>query len=134
MANTFGNIFRLTTFGESHGAAIGAVIDGCPSGIPFDLETLRRDLSRRKPGGALTSMRAERDEPEVLSGLFEGVTTGAPISVIVRNEDHRSTDYDELKDLYRPSHADYTYAAKYGVRDYRGGGRASARETVARVI
>jgi chorismate synthase len=134
MANTFGTIFRLTTFGESHGPAIGAVIDGCPAGVPFDLDILRRDLSRRRPGQALTTGRNEADEPEVLSGVFEGLTTGAPIAVLVRNTDQRSSDYSSLRELYRPSHADYTYTAKYGVRDHRGGGRASARETLARVI
>jgi len=134
MSNSFGVIFRLTTFGESHGPALGAIIDGCPAGVPFDLELLRRDLSRRRPGQALTTARSEADEPEVLSGVFEGITTGAPIAVLVRNTDQRSKDYSELKDLFRPSHADYTYTAKYGLRDHRGGGRSSARETLARVI
>jgi len=134
MANTFGTLFRLTTFGESHGPALGAVIDGCPAGVPFDLDLLRRDLARRRPGQALTTARSEADEPEVVSGIFEGLTTGAPIAVLVRNTDQRSGDYAPLKDLYRPSHADYTYTAKYGVRDHRGGGRSSARETLARVI
>lgn len=134
MGNTFGTLFRLTTFGESHGAAVGAVIDGCPAGVPFDLDMLRRDLSRRRPGQANTTARVEADEPEVLSGVFEGATTGAPIAVLVRNTDQRSRDYDALRELYRPSHADYTYTAKYGHRDHRGGGRASARETLARVI
>lgn len=132
--NSFGSILRLTTFGESHGAGVGAVVDGCPAGIPFDQEMLRRDLSRRRPGQAHTTARDEPDEPEVLSGIFEGGTTGAPIAVLVRNRDQRSGDYSDLKDLYRPSHADYTYSAKYGVRDHRGGGRSSARETLARVI
>lgn len=132
--NTFGTILRLTTFGESHGNAVGAVIDGCPAGVPFDEEILRRDLARRRPGQALTTERNEPDEPEVLSGTFEGMTTGSPIAVLVRNRDQRSKDYSALKDLYRPSHADYTYTAKYGVRDHRGGGRSSARETLARVI
>ena len=134
MANTFGTLFRLTTFGESHGPGIGAVVDGCPAGIPFDLEMLRRDLARRRPGQALTTQRNEADEPEVISGLFEGLTTGSPIAVLVRNSDQRSRDYAPLADLYRPSHADFTYAEKYGVRDHRGGGRASARETLARVV
>jgi chorismate synthase len=134
MANTFGTLFRLTTFGESHGPVMGAVVDGCPAGVPFDAELLRRDLARRRPGQALTTARDEADEPEVLSGVFEGLTTGAPIAVLVRNTDQRSKDYAALKDLYRPSHADYTYSAKYGVRDHRGGGRSSARETLARVI
>lgn len=132
--NSFGSVFRLTTFGESHGAGVGAVVDGCPAGIPFDLEMLRRDLARRRPGQAHTTARDEPDEPEVLSGIFEGRTTGAPIAVLVRNRDQRSGDYSDLKNLYRPSHADYTYSAKYGVRDHRGGGRSSARETLARVI
>lgn len=134
MANTFGTLFRLTTFGESHGPGVGAVIDGCPAGMLFDLEMLRRDLSRRRPGQSFTTQRNERDEPEILSGLFEGMTTGSPIAVLVRNTDQRSRDYSPLADLYRPSHADFTYAEKYGVRDHRGGGRASARETLARVI
>jgi chorismate synthase len=134
MANTFGTIFRLTTFGESHGPGVGAVIDGCPAGVRFDLDLLRRDLSRRRPGQALTTARNEADEPELLSGVFEGLTTGAPIALLVRNTDQRSKDYSDLKDLYRPSHADYTYDLKYGVRDHRGGGRSSARETLARVI
>jgi chorismate synthase len=134
VANTFGTIFRLTTFGESHGPAVGAVIDGCPAGVPFNIELLRRDLARRRPGGELATARQEADEPEIISGVYDGLTTGAPLTVIVRNTDQRSNDYSELKDLYRPSHADYTYSAKYRVRDHRGGGRASARETLARVI
>ena len=133
MANTFGTLFRLTTFGESHGAGVGAVIDGCPAGVPFDVEMLRRDLSRRRPGQANTSERNESDEPEIVSGVFEDRTLGSPILILVRNSDQRSKDYDELKSLYRPSHADFTYDAKYGHRDHRGGGRASARETLARV-
>lgn len=132
--NTFGTILRLTTFGESHGVGVGAVVDGCPAGIPFDEDQLRLDLARRRPGQAHTTERKESDEPEILSGVFEGRTTGAPIAVLVRNRDQRSKDYSELKDLYRPSHADYTYTAKYGVRDHRGGGRSSARETLARVV
>jgi chorismate synthase len=134
MSNTFGTLFRLTTFGESHGPAVGAVIDGCPAGIAFDLEMLRGDLARRRPGQANTTARVEADEPEILSGVFEERTTGAPIAVLVKNTDQRSKDYEPLRDLYRPSHADYTYEAKYGHRDHRGGGRASARETLARVI
>jgi chorismate synthase len=110
------------------------VIDGCPAGVGFNLEMLRRDLSRRRPGQSLTTERNEPDEPEVVSGVYDGVTTGAPITVLVRNTNQRSGDYDQLRDLYRPSHADYTYTAKYGLRDHRGGGRASARETLARVI
>lgn len=134
MANTFGTLFRLTTFGESHGAGVGAVIDGCPAGITFDVDMLRRDLSRRRPGQANTTARDEADAPEILSGVFEGLTIGSPIAVLVRNTDQRSNDYDALKDLYRPSHADFTYDTKYGHRDHRGGGRASARETLARVV
>lgn len=134
MANTFGTLFRLSTFGESHGPATGALIDGCPAGVHFDLELLRRDLARRRPGGSKGTERDELDEPILLSGVFDGVTTGAPIAVIVENRDQRSSDYDALRSVYRPSHADYTYDVKYGVRDHRGGGRASARETLARVI
>lgn len=133
MNNSFGRLFRLTTFGESHGPAVGAVIDGCPAGVPFDLEVLVRDLSRRRPGQAHTTARNEADQPEVVSGVFEGYTTGAPIAILVRNSDQRSSDYEPLRDLFRPSHADFTYTAKYGVRDHRGGGRSSARETLARV-
>lgn len=134
MANTFGQLFRITTFGESHGAAIGVVIDGCPSGIEIDLEQIQHELNRRKPGQSnITSARKESDEFEILSGIFEGKTLGTPIGIIIRNEDQKSKDYDYLKDTYRPSHADYTYEQKYGIRDYRGGGRSSARETVARV-
>lgn len=133
-ANTFGQLFRITTFGESHGAAIGVVIDGCPSGIEIDLEQIQQELNRRKPGqSAITSARKESDEFEILSGIFEGKTLGTPIGIIIRNEDAKSKDYEYLKDTYRPSHADYTYEQKYGIRDYRGGGRSSARETVARV-
>lgn len=133
--NTTGNIFRLTTFGESHGAAIGGVIDGMPAGIAIDLSKVQKALDRRRPGQSdLTTSRRENDTLEVLSGLMNGVTTGTPIGFMVRNADHRSADYDEMSRLLRPSHADYTYMAKYGVRDYRGGGRSSARETVARVV
>lgn len=134
MANTFGQLFRITTFGESHGAAIGVVIDGCPSGIEIDLEQIQHELNRRKPGQSnITSARKESDEFEILSGIFEGKTLGTPIGILIRNEDQKSKDYNYLKDTYRPSHADYTYEQKYGIRDYRGGGRSSARETVARV-
>ncbi len=134
MANIFGQLFRITTFGESHGAAIGVVIDGCPSGIEIDLEQIQHELNRRKPGQSnITSARKESDEFEILSGIFEGKTLGTPIGILIRNEDQKSKDYDYLKDTYRPSHADYTYEQKYGIRDYRGGGRSSARETVARV-
>jgi len=131
--NTFGTNFRMTTFGESHGPAVGCVVDGCPPGVRFDLELLRTALQRRRPGQPGTTERSEPDEPEVLSGVFEGETTGAPIAIRVLNRDQSSKDYDELKNLYRPSHADYTYDRKYGVRDHRGGGRSSARETLARV-
>ena len=133
--NTFGNILRLTTFGESHGAAMGGVVDGFPAGISIDIPSLQAEVARRRPGqGALTTARRESDEVEILSGLFEGRTTGTPLAFIVRNEDHRSADYEALRHVLRPSHADYTYLAKYGIRDHRGGGRASARETLCRVV
>lgn len=133
-ANTFGVLFRVTTFGESHGPALGVVIDGVPSGIPFSLEEIQRELDRRRPGQShLVSQRKEGDEVELLSGVFDGVTTGAPLAMLIRNRDHRSQDYDNIKHLFRPGHADYPYYAKWGVRDWRGGGRASGRETVARV-
>ncbi|MFN3650523.1 MAG: chorismate synthase [Armatimonadota bacterium] len=132
--STFGTAFRVSTWGESHGPAVGCVVDGCPPGIPLPLELIQADLDRRRPGQShITTQRREGDEVEILSGVFEGVTTGTPIGMLVRNADQRSKDYSELKELYRPSHADYTYAAKYGVRDYRGGGRASYREAVGRV-
>lgn len=134
-ANTFGEIFRLTTFGESHGPAIGGVIDGCPPGITIDEDFIHAMMQRRRPGqSALSSPRNEQDLPEILSGVFEGVTTGTPLAFIIRNNDQRSGDYENLRELYRPSHADYTYEAKYGIRDFRGGGRSSARETAARVF
>lgn len=133
--NTFGEIFRLTTFGESHGPAIGGVIDGMPAGIGIDLDFVQRELDRRRPGqSALTTPRKESDRVEILSGLFEGKTTGTPIGFIIRNENQHSADYDNLRDAFRPSHADYTYYNKYGIRDHRGGGRASARETAARCV
>lgn len=133
--NTFGEIFRLTTFGESHGAAIGGVIDGMPAGISIDLDLVQCELDRRRPGqSALTTPRKESDRVEILSGLFEGKTTGTPIGFIIRNENQHSADYDNLCDVFRPSHADYTYYNKYGIRDHRGGGRASARETAARCV
>ena len=133
--NTFGEIFRLTTFGESHGPAIGGVIDGMPAGIGIDLGVVQRELDRRRPGqSALTTPRKESDRVEILSGLFEGKTTGTPIGFIIRNENQHSADYDNLRDVFRPSHADYTYYNKYGIRDHRGGGRASARETAARCV
>ncbi len=133
--NTFGKVFRVTTFGESHGAAVGVIVDGCPSGVPFDTDFIASELQRRRPGQSkVTTARKEPEEPVILSGVFEGITTGTPIAVMVYNKDNRSQDYSNLKDIFRPSHADYTYRAKYGHRDYRGGGRASARETLARVI
>ena len=133
--NTFGEIFRLTTFGESHGPAIGGVIDGMPAGISIDLSVVQHELDRRRPGqSALTTPRKESDRVEILSGLFEGKTTGTPIGFIIRNENQHSADYDNLCDVFRPSHADYTYYKKYGIRDHRGGGRASARETAARCV
>lgn len=133
--NTFGKLFKLTTFGESHGAAIGGVIDGCPSGLSLDLEAIQEDLNRRKPGQSeIVTQRKEPDEVEFLSGVFEGVTTGTPIGFIIKNTNQKSKDYSHIKDVYRPSHADYTYEKKYGVRDYRGGGRSSARETACRVV
>lgn len=134
-SNTIGTLFRVTTFGESHGPALGVVVDGCPPGIPLELEDLLPELARRRPGQSdVTTARKESDAPEILSGLFEGLTTGMPITVIVRNEGQRSKDYSALKNSPRPGHADSTYAGKYGHRDYRGGGRSSGRETVARVI
>lgn len=133
--NSFGKMFSLTSFGESHGAALGVVLDGVPPGLAVNLDDLRRELARRAPGqSAFTTARKEADEPEILSGVFEGKTLGTPIAVIVRNTDQRSKDYDALKDQHRPGHADRTTELKFGVRDHRGGGRASGRETVARVI
>lgn len=133
--NTFGTLFRLTTFGESHGPAIGGIIDGCPAGIELDFDAIDREMQRRKPGQSkITTQRKEGDEVKFLSGIFEGKTTGTPIGFVIENADYRSRDYNHLKDIYRPSHADFTYEKKYGVRDYRGGGRASARETACRVV
>ncbi len=133
--NSFGKIFQVTTFGESHGTAIGGVIDGCPAGLKIDIDFIQSELDRRKPGQSkITTQRKESDTFEILSGVYEGTTLGTPIGFIIRNEDYKPSDYDNLKDVYRPSHADYTYDVKYGVRDYRGGGRSSARETVARVF
>lgn len=133
--NTFGNIFRFTTFGESHGPGIGGVIDGMPAGIEVDYDFLQSELNRRRPGqSALTTARREPDRVEILSGVFEGRTTGCPIGFFVRNENQHSADYENLRHLYRPSHADFTYAQKYGHRDHRGGGRTSARETIARCV
>ena len=133
--NTFGNIFRLTTFGESHGEAIGGVIDGMPPGIDIDVDFIQQELDRRRPGqSALTTSRQEADQVELLSGVFEGKSTGCPIGFIVRNTNQHSQDYDNMRDLFRPSHADYTYQEKYGIRDHRGGGRSSARITISRCV
>jgi chorismate synthase len=132
--NSFGRLFVVTTFGESHGAAIGGVVDGCPPGLALSEADLQVDLDRRRPGKSRhTTQRRESDRVEILSGIFEGVTTGTPIGLIIRNEDQRSKDYGEIAAKFRPGHADYTYAMKYGIRDYRGGGRSSARETAIRV-
>ena len=132
--NTFGTIFKLTTFGESHGIALGAIIDGCPPNIPLTAEDIQDELDRRKPGQSrYVTQRKEDDVVEILSGVFEGKTTGTPIGLIIKNKDQKSKDYENIKDKFRPGHADYTYQQKYGIRDYRGGGRASARETAMRV-
>ena len=132
--NTIGRLFSVTSFGESHGAAIGATVDGCPSGLELSVEDLQQDLERRRPGKTRhTTQRRETDEVEILSGVFEGKTTGTPIGLLIRNIDQRSKDYSKIKDRFRPGHADYTYEQKYGIRDYRGGGRSSARETASRV-
>lgn len=134
MGSSFGNIFRVHTYGESHGIALGVVIDGCPAGLEIDEAFIQSELDRRKPGQSkITTQRKEADEFEIVSGVFEGKSTGTPISIIIRNGDQRSKDYSHIADKFRPSHADYTFHAKYGIRDYRGGGRSSARETVARV-
>jgi len=134
MGSIYGKLFQISTFGESHGPAVGVVVQGCPSGIDFDLDFVQSELDRRKPGQSrITTQRKEADSIEVLSGVFEGKTTGTPIAMLVWNGDQRSKDYAHIADQFRPSHADYTYFAKYGLRDYRGGGRSSARETVARV-
>ena len=133
--NSIGNIFRLTTFGESHGEAIGGVIDGMPAGIPIDMAFIQQELNRRRPGQShITTARQEADQVELLSGVFEGKTTGCPIGFIVRNTNQHSGDYDNMRELYRPSHADYTYSYKYGTRDHRGGGRSSARITISRCV
>ncbi|WP_456424867.1 chorismate synthase [Lutibacter sp.] len=135
MSNSFGNLFRLTTFGESHGEAIGGVIDGCPAGVKLDLNAIQNELDRRKPGQSkIVTQRKEPDEVQFLSGIFEGKTTGASIGFIIKNVHQRSNDYSHIKDAYRPSHADFTYEKKYGHRDYRGGGRTSARETANWVV
>src|SRR5687768_1935567 len=132
--NTFGRIFTITSFGESHGPAIGCVVDGCPPGLALSVEDIQHDLDRRKPGTSRhVTQRQESDRAEILSGVFEGKTTGTPIALLIRNEDQRSRDYGNLVDTFRPGHADYTYWQKYGIRDYRGGGRQSARETAVRV-
>lgn len=135
MMNTFGNIFRLTSFGESHGAGIGGIIDGCPAGIEVDMDFIQLELNRRRPGqSAITTPRKEADEVQFLSGIYDGKTTGTPIAFVIWNANQHSSDYDNLKDVFRPSHADFTYQQKYGIRDHRGGGRSSARETIARVV
>ena len=133
--NSTGTIYRLTTFGESHGPAIGGVIDGMPAGIVIDLDRVQRELDRRRPGqSAITTSRDEGDRVEILSGIFEGKTTGAPIGFVIGNRNQRSTDYEQLRHAFRPGHADFTYTAKYGIRDFAGGGRSSARETACRVV
>ena len=132
--NSFGDVFRITTFGESHGAAIGVIIDGCPANIEVDESFIQSELDKRRPGQSkITTQRRESDTAKILSGVFEGRTTGTPLAMLIPNEDQRSKDYSHIRDKYRPSHADYTYQMKYGIRDYRGGGRSSARETAARV-
>jgi chorismate synthase len=133
--NSYGTLFRITTFGESHGEALGGIIDGCPSGIALDFEAIQFEMSRRKPGqSSISTQRNETEEFEILSGVFDGISLGTPIAIIVRNTDQRSSDYNDLKNVFRPSHDDFTYQEKYGFRDHRGGGRQSARETVARVL
>ncbi|MGY5849384.1 chorismate synthase [Salegentibacter sp. F14] len=133
--NSFGKLFKLTTFGESHGPAIGGILDGCPAGLQLDLEAIQSELNRRKPGqSAIVTQRKEPDTVEFLSGIFEEKTTGTPIGFVIRNANQKSKDYSHIKDTFRPSHADYTYDEKYGFRDYRGGGRSSARETASRVV
>jgi len=132
--NSFGKVFKITTFGESHGKAIGVIIDGCPPNIDINLDFIQLELDKRKPGQSkITTQRKESDTCEILSGIFEGKSTGTPIAILIPNEDQKSKDYDHNKDIFRPSHADYTYQSKYGIRDHRGGGRSSARETAARV-
>jgi len=132
--NTFGSAFRVTTFGESHGPAVGVIVDGCPPRLPITVEEIQRELDRRRPGqSAITTQRKEADEVEILSGVHDGVTLGTPIALMVRNEDQRGGDYEEMRTKFRPSHADFTYEKKFGVRAWEGGGRSSARETVGRV-
>lgn len=134
MGNTFGRIFKITTFGESHGKGLGVIIDGCPAGLVIDEDFIRQELQRRKPGQSkITTQRKEEDEFQILSGVFDGKSTGTPIAIVILNTDQKSKDYSHIADKFRPSHADYTYFEKYGIRDYRGGGRSSARETAARV-
>lgn len=134
MGNSFGKLFKITTFGESHGVALGVTIEGCPAGLEIDENFIRTEMQRRKPGQSkITTQRKEEDEIEILSGVFEGKSTGTPIGIVIRNADQKSKDYSHIADKFRPSHADYTYFEKYGIRDYRGGGRSSARETAARV-
>lgn len=132
--NTYGKLFRITTWGESHGKALGVIIDGCPSNITLSEKDIQKEVDKRKPTSQASTSRKEEDKIEILSGIFEGKTTGAPISIIVYNKDQKSTDYNSIKNLFRPGHADYTYELKYGIRDYRGGGRSSGRETVSRVM
>lgn len=130
MSNTFGNLLKITSFGESHGYGVGVVLDGCPAGLEVNLDDIQYELTRRKPGQSrITTQRNESDEFEIISGIFEGSTTGSPITILIKNSDQKSKDYDHIKDIYRPSHADFTYQEKYGTRDYRGGGRSSARVT-----
>lgn len=131
--NTFGNRLRFTTFGESHGSQIGVVIDGLPAGIRFDIDFIQNEMNRRKPGGKYSTKRKEEDKIEVISGVFEGFTTGTSLTMIIKNTNQKSSDYEQIKQIYRPGHADYTYMAKYSIRDYKGGGRSSARETALRV-
>jgi chorismate synthase len=134
MSNSYGTLFKITTFGESHGPAIGVTIDGCPAGLPVDEAFIQAELNRRKPGQSkITTQRKEDDTFRILSGVFEGTSTGTPIALVIENQDQRSKDYSHLAEAFRPSHADFTYEAKYGIRDHRGGGRSSARETAARV-
>ena len=132
--SNFGKIFQISTFGESHGAALGVVIDGVPAGLPIDINFIQSELDRRRPGqSSLTTARKEGDQAEILSGVLNGIATGTPLAIIIRNTDQRSKDYSQLEHTFRPGHADYTYTAKYGIRDVRGGGRSSGRETAARV-
>ncbi|WP_291786247.1 chorismate synthase [Cecembia sp.] len=134
MGNSFGKIFKITTFGESHGLGLGVTVEGCPAGLPIEEDFIRREMQRRKPGQSkITTQRKEEDEFQMLSGVFEGKSTGTPIGMVIMNTDQKSKDYSHISDKFRPSHADYTYFEKYGIRDYRGGGRSSARETAARV-